>query len=332
MITKIKEDLYSITLPLPNNPLKSLNAYVILGKRNLLIDTGFRMEACKRALLTGLRELNISMDNTDIFLTHLHSDHTGLAPEIRGKNTRIYIGEKDLTHMPGKQGSFHWADSDDRFAAEGFPRALLARLEQENPARGYAPIPYDSYIPVTDGDEFSYGTYRLRAIHTPGHTPGHMCLYDEIHGILFSGDHVLFDITPNITRWDGVPDSLGDYLRAIASISTLPVTLPLPAHRAVSMTVSERCRELQAHHQKRCDEVLEVLREGNPMTAWEIAGQMTWRIRAKNWEDFPLPQKWFAVGEALAHLDHLVVLGQVLRTFDGSLFRYTVSDHLVEGS
>lgn len=171
----------------PGNPLKSLNAYVITGQRNLLVDTGFRQEACRQALLSGLAELGISMDNTDIFLTHLHSDHTGLAPEIRGRSTRIYIGAEDLSHMPGKHSTFQWADSDERFAAEGFPRDLLAILTERNPAQGLSPIPYDGYLPVQPGDVFSYGRHWFKAIVTPGHTPGHMCLWEEETGHLPAG-------------------------------------------------------------------------------------------------------------------------------------------------
>lgn len=325
MVTKIDSGLYAIGVPLPNNPLKNLNAYVVPGPRNLLIDTGFRQKECRDALLLGLRELGISMDHTDIFLTHLHSDHTGLAPEIRGKDTRIFIGQKDLSHMPGPNSTFRWSDSDDRFAAEGFPRDLLAVLTERNPAQGLSPIPYDSYIPVAPGDEFSYGSHRFTAIHTPGHTPGHMCLWEAGTGICLLGDHVLFDITPNITRWMGVSDSLGDYLQALADIQTLPVSVPLPAHRQVHMPFQARCQQLIAHHDARCQEVMTILSAGDPMTAWDIAAHMTWRIRAKNWEAFPTPQKWFAVGEAMAHLDHLIALNRVARWKDGDVFRYSLT-------
>ena len=190
MVTKIALGLYAIAVPLPNNPLKNLNAYVVTGSRNLLIDTGFHQKECRDALLSGLQELGISMEHTDIFLTHLHSDHTGLAPEIRGKDTKIFIGEKDLSHMPGPHSTFRWADSDDRFAAEGFPRDLLAILTEQNPAQGLSPIPYDGYLPVKPGDVFSYGEHRFTAVHTPGHTPGHMCLWEAETGIcLFWKDY-----------------------------------------------------------------------------------------------------------------------------------------------
>ena len=325
MVTNITSGLYAIAVPLPNNPLKNLNAYVVTGSRNLLIDTGFRQRECRDALMAGLRELGISMDHTDIFLTHLHSDHTGLAPELCGADTRIFIGEKDLSHMPGPQSTFRWSDSNDRFAAEGFPRDLLAVLTEKNPAQSLSPIPYDGYIPVKPGDEFSYGAHRFTAIHTPGHTPGHMCLWEPGTGICLLGDHVLFDITPNITRWVGVPDSLGDYLQALRDIQALLVTVPLPAHRQVHMDFQTRCRQLIAHHGTRCQEVLTILSSGDPMIAWDVAAHMTWRIRARNWAEFPTPQKWFAVGEAMAHLDHLIALGQVARWRDGDVFRYSLT-------
>lgn len=322
MVTKIAENLYTIPVPLPNNPLKSLNVYVITGERNLLVDTGFRQEECKKALLEGLNELNISMENTDIFLTHLHSDHTGLAPELAGRNTKVFIGEYDLSRLPGRHCDFSWGETDKHFAAEGFPVELLEVLKSKNPAKSLSPIPYDDYIPVKDGEEFLYGGHRFKAILTPGHTPGHLCLWEEETGICLLGDHVLFDITPNITRWNDMEDSLGSYLASLDRINSLPVTLPLPAHRAVHVDFHQRCRDIIAHHDRRCQEVLSILEDGQAKTAWDITAGMTWKIRARNWDEFPTPQKWFAVGEALAHLDHLIAEKRVLRTQENGLYYY----------
>ena len=322
MTSQITDYLYTIGVPLPDNPLKNLNVYLLRGERNLLIDTGFHLPACREALEAGLRELGADMDRTDIFLTHLHSDHTGLAPDIAGKTTRIYIGEHDLSHMPGSKSTFSWADSDDRFAAEGFPRELLAVLTERNPAQGLSPVPYDSYIPVADGTHFRYGGRDFTALHTPGHTPGHMILLEEATGVCILGDHVLFDITPNVTRWVGYADSLGDYLLSLRRVRELPVTLPLPAHRSVHTNFRDRCDALVAHHRRRCREVLSILADGEAKTAWDIAAGMTWKIRARNWAEFPTPQKWFAVGEAMAHLDHLIALGLVAREKPGAFYTY----------
>jgi glyoxylase-like metal-dependent hydrolase (beta-lactamase superfamily II) len=324
MVSKIAENLYTIPVPLPGNPLKNLNVYILTGERNLLIDTGFHQDACREALMDGLRELGVSMENTDIFLTHLHADHTGLAPDIAGKHTKIFIGSRDLGHMPGSNSTFSWGASDDRFAAEGFPRDLLEILTERNPAQGLSPRPYDDYISVEDGQEFSYGGHTFTAIWTPGHTPGHLCLFEPKTGICILGDHVLFDITPNITRWSGVADSLGDYLTALRRVQKLPITLPLPAHRTLGTDTAARCEELIAHHQRRCREVLDILSDGAPKTAWEVASKMSWKIRCNSWADFPTPQKWFAVGEAMAHLDHLIAQGLVRRSFDNGLYHYSV--------
>ena len=322
MVTKVSENIYTIPVPLPGNPLKSLNVYVITGERNLLIDTGFRQEECKKALLEGLSQLNITMEDTDIFLTHLHSDHTGLAPEIATEHTKVFIGEHDLSRLPGKHCGFSWGKTDEHFAAEGFPVELLEVLKSKNPAKSLSPVPYDDYIPVKDGDLFSYGGHRFQAILTSGHTPGHLCLWEEETGICILGDHVLFDITPNITRWNDMEDSLGIYLQSLQRINNLPVTLPLPAHREVHVDFHQRCSDIIAHHGRRCREVLAILEDGHAKTAWDITAGMTWQIRARNWEEFPTPQKWFAVGEAMAHLDYLIATGKVRRFHKNGLYYY----------
>ena len=330
MITQLDSQLYTISVPLPGNPLKNLNVYVVRdpGGRNLLIDTGFRQDACRQALLEGLQELGIRMEDTDIFLTHLHSDHTGLAPELASAATEVYIGEHDLGYMPGSSSAFSWAASDRHYAREGFPEALLRRLTTENPAQGLAPVPFSRYRSVQHGQHFRCGPYDFTALHTPGHTPGHTMLWEEKTGIALLGDHILFDITPNITRWQQGGDALGDYLQSVAAADRLPVKLPLPAHRQVHMDYHQRCAQLLLHHQRRCDEVLEILSDGRPMNAWEIASRMTWKIRARSWEEFPAPQKWFAVGEAMAHIDHLIAQGSLLREArpDGSVFYRINSD------
>ena len=92
----ITGNIYQIDVPLPKSPLRNLNAYLIRGKdRNLLIDTGYRRPECRAALEEGLRELNVSMDDTDIFLTHMHSDHSGLVTDIAGRDSRIFVSRED---------------------------------------------------------------------------------------------------------------------------------------------------------------------------------------------------------------------------------------------
>ena len=112
MYTHIEDNIYTIPVPLPNNPLRQLNSYVIKGEgRNLVIDTGFKLEECRKALCDGLEELGVDMNCTDIFLTHLHSDHSGLAAELATQSSKIYISRADgelltlsLTQALGRGG------------------------------------------------------------------------------------------------------------------------------------------------------------------------------------------------------------------------------------
>ena len=92
-------DIYKIPVVLPNNPLKILNSYVIKTPQgNLVMDTGFRQPECLEALTEGLKDLEIDMDNTTLFLSHLHSDHVGLTNDIITDKTRVLINEKDYNY------------------------------------------------------------------------------------------------------------------------------------------------------------------------------------------------------------------------------------------
>ncbi|MEA3422313.1 MAG: MBL fold metallo-hydrolase, partial [Bacillota bacterium] len=90
---EIYEDIYQVEIPLLNNPLKAINSYFIIGEEEcLVIDTGFNAPECRKALLDGLDELNIPLGNVKLFVTHLHSDHSGLAAELNKLGVEIYTG------------------------------------------------------------------------------------------------------------------------------------------------------------------------------------------------------------------------------------------------
>ena len=314
MVEEVVKNVFRICVPLPDNPLKELNSYLIRGKgRSMVIDTGFRMPECREALLNGLREAGADCAHLDVALTHLHSDHAGLAPEIVSPDGFIYISEVDRGWLEGASRENGWRSSDVRYLAEGFPRPLLEELWEANPARALAPRECGQYLSLRPGDRLRAGDYTLECVPTSGHTPGHMCFWMEEQGVMFLGDHVLFDITPNITAWNEVEDSLGDYIKSLGVIRRYPIRIPLPAHRGVAGNVRVRTEELAVHHIARLAEALDIVQQNPGLTAYEVAGRMSWKIRARNWEEFPLAQKWFAVGEAMAHLDHLMTSGLVER-------------------
>ena len=266
MAEKLFQNLWRLEIPLEGNPLQEINDYLILGERNLLIDTAFREEPCRRALLDQLRELNVDLGRTDIFLTHLHSDHSGLSTELHRPGCRIYISEIDGKHLITHASDVFWRALCADAVRDGFSEEEMERLWGTNPARESAPEIFSGYTYLHDGDELACGPYRLRCLWTPGHTPGHLCLYEAEKKLLFSGDHILFHITPNICRWAEMPDALGSYLESLRKIRALPVRTVLAGHRRQTGNLAARADELRRHHVCRIAETLRIVREQPGLT------------------------------------------------------------------
>jgi len=165
----------------------------------------------------------------------------------------------------------------------------------------------------------------LKTVLTPGHTPGHMCLYIENEKLLFSGDHIIFDITPNITQWKGFYNALGQYIDSLNTIKNMPVELTFSAHRSPTGNCKERIDELLNHHETRLAEAYNIVKQYPGLSPYDIAAKMTWSIRAKDWKAFPVVQKWFATGEASAHLDYLEDKGEIKSSnIDGQIKYWTI--------
>lgn len=319
---QLANSLWRLEIPLVGSPLKTLNSYLISGhNRSLLIDTGFRQPPCREAMEQQLSALGVDRNRLDIFLTHLHSDHTGLSTELLPDSGTIYISRVDGPGVSEALDGAFWRQFYASYVREGFAQEEISGLWNSNPAQTAAPDTW-RYTPLEDGDTLSYGGHTLQCILTPGHTPGHMCLYEPQEGWLFSGDHVLFHITPNICRWERLPDALGSYLKSLERVRNLPVHLLLPAHRQERGNLVQRVDELKEHHAKRLAAALSIVQQKPGLTAYEIAGLMRWSIRCQDWESFPLTQKFFAVGEALSHLDHLAAEGHLTCRESGGVNRY----------
>jgi glyoxylase-like metal-dependent hydrolase (beta-lactamase superfamily II) len=323
MIQEIKKNLFLIKVPLPNNPLKNLNSYFIKGKkRNLLVDTGFNHQACYNALKTGLEEIQADLSNTDIFVTHLHSDHAGLSAKMAEPESKIYMSQVDASYIKTYFDLDYFENLESIFYSLGFSKKEFADNMKNSPIIQYAP-PYDTrYQYVYDKDVIDLGDRQLLAIATPGHTPGHMCLYLPDEKLLLSGDHIIFDITPNITKWPGFENALGGYLESLKKIRQLPVEMTLSAHRNPMGNCNDRIDQLLKHHAVRLKEAFEIVKNQEGLTPYEIAAQMTWSIRAKDWQSFPVVQKWFATGEASSHLEYLEHQGKIVCRYEDKTFRY----------
>ncbi len=308
MYREILPNLYQIKIPLPNNPLKELNSYVIKGpERFLMIDTGMNRKECSEVMHLSLKELKVNLENTDFFITHMHSDHCGLVGTLATATSKIYCSRPDSEVIldPASRGD----ELLDSARAYGFPEDELKNVLARHPGFKYASQGDIKIDLVKGGDDIKIGDYHFKCVATSGHTDGHMCLYEPRKKLLVSGDHILDDITPNISLFiSGNP--LEDYLANLDKVYLTDIELTLPGHRNLIYNVRKRINELKEHHQERCKEILAILRKGSA-DAYQVATQMNWDIDCPSWEQYPTPQKWFASGEAIAHLRYLEGLGKV---------------------
>lgn len=211
-----------------------------------------------------------------------------------------------------------------RAVQHGFPESELSRAIKMHPGYEFSLDWTRSLHILEDGDPIDIGAYHFRCVQTPGHSRGHTCLYDPTHRLFLSGDHILIDITPTIQCWFDGQNPLALYLDSLDRVSTISVDLMLPGHRRLITDHRARIDQLKDHHQKRCKEILDII-SNDAMTAYEVAARMSWDIQCKSWEDFPLQQKWFALGEAISHLIYLEEKGQLARSVNGSPVYFSLS-------
>ena len=313
-IKEVYEDIYQATLPLTGNPLKSINIFTIKsGDYALIIDTGFNNPENRANMEELFERLNLNPLKTKLFLTHLHSDHVGLAKWLYDKGIGdIFISEKDgkMVENGINKEDFQWQNIIKNAHFQGLGPENL-KIE-DHP--GYKNRPREAFphTKIKPGWEISIGDYNFVAIDEEGHTPGMLGLYEKEHKILFCGDHILGKITPNITYWgDEFGDSLGIYLKNLKKIKDLDIKHLYSSHRFLVEDVNARIDELLDHHDRRLKDVLDIINKLEKANTTEITQQMQWDIKAKDWSSFPASQKWFAVAEAAAHLKHLVIQGRI---------------------
>ncbi|MBO4862182.1 MAG: MBL fold metallo-hydrolase [Firmicutes bacterium] len=314
MIQQIDDSIYCIKVPLAGSALGSLNSYFFRGaEEDFLMDTGFNTAACEESLCGSLKDLGADISRINIINTHLHADHTGLNHWFCGPDKHIYISETDhqgvLTYYKSK--GYKRAERDRR---EGVDERTYQRMLSHGPETDKRERFFDEekFVGLQDGDVIDTGNVRLKMILVPGHTPGNSMFYIEDKKVLFTGDHVLFDITPNITCWPGVGNALQEYLDSLERSRDLDVYLALPGHRSPG-NYYERIDSILRHHQRRLDEVTGIVADAPGLTAYEIARRMKWKIHLDPDGSMPPAQMWFAAGECMSHLDKLVVDGVIVR-------------------
>ncbi len=311
--------VYRIPLPLPMDGLKAVNVYAITDPGGVdLIDAGIALVPARERLTAALRQIGYELgDIRNFFVTHIHIDHYSLAVELR-KTFRsvVSLGEGERANLiatremvNGNRNRFFGIDSMRRMGASELA-AELTTLDGQPPAIVDWEDP-DRW--VADGTDLDLRTRTLRAVHTPGHTRGHLIFHDAAAEIMFAGDHVLPHITPSI-GFEAAPNRLAlrDYLNSLARTLALPDARLLPAHGPVTGSTHERVNELLAHHDQRLAETHQAVQAGHA-SSYEVAKAIKWTRRQRLFSDLDLFSRVQAVNETAAHLEVLAVRGQVTR-------------------
>ncbi|MFI6014004.1 MBL fold metallo-hydrolase [Streptomyces sp. NPDC051243] len=327
----------SVQVPIPDNPLGHTLVYVVDTDRGpVLIDTGWDDPASWDTLAEGLTACGTApAEIHGVVITHHHPDHHGLSGKVReasGAWVAMHAADAAIVRRTRATRPERWFSyMADKLTAAGAPDAHVSPLRtarRRGTLPGFSPALPDREI--APGELLDLPGRRLRAIWTPGHTPGHVCLHLEEehpaqlpgHGRLFSGDHLLPEITPHIGLYEDpddttVTDPLGDYLASLERVGRLTPAEILPAHQHTFTDAPGRVRELLAHHEERLTGLLALLSE--PLTPWQLAEHMEWN---RPWEQIPYGSRNIAIAEAEAHLRRLVKLGRAEAVAGSEPVRY----------
>lgn len=328
-MTEIIPGIYQLRVPIPNNPLGYTNTYLVQGDNEcLLIDAGWNSEEAFQSLEKQLAEIGIKFkDISQIIVTHAHPDHYGLVGRLKqlspAKITLHYL-EKDLIHSRYINTDETLRQTEEWFHSNGVPVDQLptSRISPIGMRRSAAPPSPD--ITLRGGETISIGVFNLQVVWTPGHSPGHICLYEPGQKILFAGDHILPVITPNISlQPQSTTNPLGDFLNSLNTVKELEVNHVLPAHEHLFTDLPTRVEEIIHHHEQRNSEILEAIK-AEPQTAYQISHKITWmpETGGVRFQDLAPWDKRMAMSEILAHLEALRVNGRVEKSTRDSVIYY----------
>ncbi len=287
-VEQVRPGLWSIPVPIPDNPLRYVLVYVLdAGAVVALVDAGWNTDDAWAALVAGLEQIGAAIsDVAAVLVTHMHPDHYGLAGRVRERSGAwigLHPADADLLQA-------RYLEPDDLLARmrvlmedAGVPAERLPDLQMTSMVLRAHVAMAEPDVLFADGEPVAVPGWDLQALWTPGHSPGHVCFYSEQHRLLLSGDHILPRISPNIAvHTQQFPDPLGDYLASLRKCQPLVVDEVLPAHEYRFAGLSDRVEELVRHHLERLAEIESLLSDHPGASAWDLSVRLRW---SRPWEE-----------------------------------------------
>jgi glyoxylase-like metal-dependent hydrolase (beta-lactamase superfamily II) len=312
-VERVRPGLWSIPVPIPDSPLRYTLSYAFVDDSVVLVDPGWDSPAGRRALSAGLAEAGVAIrDLTGVVVTHVHPDHHGLSGWVRQESGAwIAMHPVEARSLPGRLWRHREPGTDRAWLRDhGVPDedvAVLAMRPERIADLARLAEP-DRFL--DDGDRLPATGRDVRAIWTPGHTPGHLCLHDAAAGVLLTGDHLLPRISPNIAvHGVGDDDPLSAYLDSLDRMARFDTEEALPAHEYRFADIDTRGGDLVRHHHERGAEIRRVLQRLGAPTAWAVAAELTW---SRGWAGLHGMARRMALAETVAHLHHLRGIGDVV--------------------
>jgi glyoxylase-like metal-dependent hydrolase (beta-lactamase superfamily II) len=316
-VERVRPGLWSIPVPIPDNPLRYVLVYALeLDHGVAIVDAGWNTEIAWSALTQGLGAVGGSISDVEaVLVTHIHPDHYGLAGRVReasGAWVALHPADAQILKARYVETDALLASMRDLMVDSGVPDEKLPDLNLASMMIRSQVTMAEPDVLLDHGVRPDLAGWDLRAVWTPGHSPGHLCFYSEDRRLLLAGDHILPRITPNVSvHSQQHSNPLGDFLESLLAVRNLPVEEVLPAHEYRFAGLDARVDELIAHHTDRLVGIERALAERPGSTAWELTIGMTW---SRPWQDIPPFMQRAANGETLAHLVLLENHDRVQRT------------------
>lgn len=296
------------------------NVYLIPASPVTLVDCGPNTPATERALFAGLRAAGVQPGRVErVVISHGHPDHFGLASRLQGlSGARVLVGERDLPKLASDRSML--TATGRLLLRAGMPMEALVEMGERERGLGDLRPRVERPEPLAGGEvlRFSWpdgGGFELEVLHLPGHTAGHVCLYDRGSGVLFAGDTLLPDVSPNpLIEPDPMdPDerrqSLVEYLRSLDVLAGLPLATVFPGHGEPIEDPHGLIERMRAHHRRRVEDLASRLGD-RPKTGWDLALEL--------FRDLQGFDNFLAVSEVVAHMDLLVRDGRAHEVTLGS--------------